>query len=99
MVSRTQRSSPERACSIACGSSPRNRLWVMVGLPLHRVESRDMVVDTLGADLAADSGVAELDAAATLGAAAWPSRASNSVVRPFSARGGRIKPFSDEPVG
>jgi hypothetical protein len=52
-----------------------------------------MVVDTLGADLAADSGVAELGAAACRGAAACPSLDSSSVVRPFSASGAGSRPF------
>ena len=93
IVSSTHRSSPDSACSMAWGSSPLSRLWVMVGLPRHSVDNREIVVETLGADLAADSGVAELEAAATLGAAAWPSLASSSVVRPFSASGAGSRPF------
>ena len=67
----------------------------MVGDPLHSVDSREMVVLTLGEDFAADSGVAPLWAGPeeALGEAAWASLASSSEVRPFSARGAGSRPF------
>merc|ERR1719318_760995 len=100
MVSSTHLSSPCNACSMAWGRLDLRRLCVMVGEPLHRVERREMVVDTDGDDLAADSGVAPGPPGVPdtlvlwfLDAAAWLRRLNNSVVSPFSAKGAGSMPF------
>ena len=73
---------------------------MIVGEPLHRVDSREMVVEVDGDDLAADSGVAEGPpgvpetlALRLLGTAALARRSSSSSVRPFSASGAGSTPF------
>lgn len=79
---------------MASGSSDLSKSWVIPGLPLHRVDSRLIIVDTDADDLDV-SGVADEAPAAAPGVlgqagvdpAAEDNRTSNSLTSPCWAKG------------